>query len=264
MSMLNTDKYVQSEAVSRRGCQGLYCRATSFGPPTMSNLIQNALLVGASGLTGGKLLDLLLADPDIGQVSVLVRQTLPINPPKLRQHVIDFNELEARRELIQGDIVFCCLGTTIRQAGSQAHFKTVDYFYPLTLAMLAKMNGIKRFAAISSLGANAESGNFYLQVKGQLERALLALDFEQLILVRPSLLLGERKQLRPAERIGAAAGKLAGPLLCGPLRRYRPIDADVVAWNLLDTAIHNGPGQHTLESETLADRYLQAQCKHST
>lgn len=227
----------------------------------MSSSIKRALIVGASGLTGGKLLQLLLADANIEQVTALVRSPLRFSHPKLTQHEIDFALLETQRELIQGDIVFCCLGTTIRQAGSQAHFKTVDYFYPLTLAMLAKMNGIKRFAAISSLGANADSGNFYLQVKGQLERALLALDFEQLILVRPSLLLGERQQFRPAERLGASAGKLVAPLLCGPLRRYRPISADAVAWNLLNAANCDGPGQHLLESEVLAARFERDACK---
>ncbi len=227
----------------------------------MTSLIQNALLVGASGLTGSKLLQHLLADPDIGQVSVLVRQILPFNHPRLKQHEIDFNELESQRELIQGDIVFCCLGTTIRQAGSQAHFKTVDYFYPLTLAMLAKMNGINRFAVISALGASAESGNFYLQVKGQLERALAALDFEQLTIVRPSLLEGERREFRLAERLGTLAGRLARPLMCGPLLRYRPIPADVVAWNLLNAAQHDGAGRHILESDELARRFDQRPCQ---
>ncbi|MFO1381559.1 MAG: NAD(P)H-binding protein [Chitinivorax sp.] len=228
----------------------------------MPNIVKHVLLAGASGLTGGQLLQLLLADHDIERVTALVRTPLPVSHPKLQQQVIDFSTLEARRELVQADAVFCCLGTTMRQAGSQAHFKTVDYFYPLTLAMLAKMNGVKRFAAISSLGANADSGNFYLQVKGQLERALQALDFEQLVVVRPSLLLGERKQFRAAERLGIAAGKLVAPLLCGPLQRYRPIAAEAVAWNLLNAVVHDGPGRHTLESAQLAARYEQARCTH--
>lgn len=225
----------------------------------MSTPIQRVVIAGASGLTGGKLLSLLLQDPQITEVHALLRSPLPIDHPRLIQHQIDFSNLEAHRELIRGDVVFCCLGTTIRQAGSQARFKAVDYFYPLTLAMLAKLNGVPRFIAISSLGADADSGNFYLQVKGQLEKALIALQFLQLTLLRPSLLLGERKQLRPAEWLGNQAGKLAAPLLIGPLRRYRPIRVDVVAWNMLDAARHGHEPVKRLESDVLQARF-EASC----
>lgn len=215
----------------------------------------HALIVGASGLTGSALLRLLLDAPNVARVTALVRRRLPVDHPKLEQVELDFAELEQRRELIRADIVYCCLGTTIGKAGSEARFKTVDYFYPLTLAMLAKMNGVPSFAAISSLGANADSPTFYLKTKGQLENALKALAFDQLLLVRPSLLTGERQEFRLAERLSLAAGRLVSPLLLGWLRRYRPIAAEVVAWNLLQATRDVGHGTNIIESEQLAARY---------
>ena len=238
--------------------QHLYCRINLPHGPSMNPPLQRVVIAGASGLTGGKLLSLLLQDPQISEVHALLRSPLAIEHPRLIQHIIDFSNLEQHRELIRGDAVFCCLGTTIRQAGSQAHFKAVDYFYPLTLAMLAKLNGVPRFIGISSLGADANSGNFYLQVKGQLEKALMALQFTQLTLLRPSLLLGERKQLRPAEWLGIQVGKLASPLMCGPLRRYRPISVESVAWNMLDAAHNAGAAIEIRESEQQQQRFAAA------
>ncbi|WP_137936535.1 NAD(P)H-binding protein [Chitinivorax sp. B] len=221
--------------------------------------IKTILIVGASGLTGRALLDLALEDPVIERVIVWVRQPLGIQHPKLSELTIDFNELEHYRSQLHADAVLCCLGTTIKQAGSEARFKTVDYFYPLQLAMMAKMNGIHRFAVISSLGANAQSPNFYLRTKGQLEKALVALAFDRLVVVRPSLLAGARHEFRLGERIGLVLGKLLSGLLRGSLARYRPIPVQAVAWNLLE-AIKEDNGQTiTLESEILAAKFAAAQ-----
>ncbi|MBB5017139.1 uncharacterized protein YbjT (DUF2867 family) [Chitinivorax tropicus] len=219
--------------------------------------IKSLLIAGASGLTGRALLDMALNDATLERVCVLVRQPLGIQHPKLTELVIDFNELEHYRSVLKADALLCCLGTTIKQAGSEARFKTVDYFYPLQLAMMAKMNGIRRFGVISSLGADAHSRHFYLRTKGQLEKALTALAFDRLVIARPSLLIGQRAEVRLGERLGLIVGRLAGGLLRGKWARYRPISAQAVAWNLLD-AIKSDSGQQTLESDVLAAHFAAA------
>lgn len=208
-----------------------------------------ALLVGATGLVGGFVLARLLAHPDYPNVEIWVRRELPLRDPKLIQRVVDFSRLPSQQ--VQADHVFCCLGTTIRKAGSEASFREVDHDYPLALARLARSGGSKKFLMVSALGADAAASVFYNRVKGEVEDAITALDLPAVWFFRPSLLLGPRQENRPGERIGAVIGKLLAPLLVGGLRKYRPIHVDTVAAAMVYAATHEVP-PGAIESDAIA------------
>ncbi len=150
---------------------------------------------------------------------------------------MDFDVLRSLGEHF--DDLFCCLGTTIRKAGSQEAFKRVDHDYPLALARLGKTVGAQQFLLVSALGADAQSSVFYSRVKGETERDIAAIGLPKVSFMRPSILLGERHERRPGERAGIFVGKLIAPLLLGPLRKYRPIHADDVAAAMLYVANHD-------------------------
>lgn len=155
-----------------------------------------ALVLGATGLVGSALTrDLLGGNWD--EVRVLVRRPLALEHPKLRQIQVDWDRLEQYSEQFAGVYaVFCCLGTTIKQAGSQEQFERVDLEYPLAAAALAKEHNVKQFLAVSSMGASAKSRTFYSRIKGRTEEGLIAAGFHGLHLFRPSLLLGDRAEFR--------------------------------------------------------------------
>jgi uncharacterized protein YbjT (DUF2867 family) len=201
------------------------------------------VLVGASGLVGAECLALLLADPAVARVVVLARRTLEgvSASPKLVAHVVDFDHLETQADLFTADQMICCLGTTIGQAGSKERFRAVDFGIPLALAKLGAERGVRHFLLVSALGADARSRVFYNRVKGQLEDALSPLPFRSLSIVRPSLLLGERREFRLGERI---AQRLAF-LMPG---KYAAIRARDVAAALVRLAKEDAPGKRIVES----------------
>jgi uncharacterized protein YbjT (DUF2867 family) len=196
---------------------------------------RTALLVGATGLIGSFLLQRLLASEAYARVTVWVRRDLGQAHPKLSSTTVDFDRLQERR--VEAEDVFCCLGTTIKQAGSQAAFRRVDYDYPVALATAAAGGGAKRLLVVSALGSNPDSGVFYSRVKGEMEIAVRAAGVPATIFFRPSLLSGPRKEVRRGERIGEAVGKVLGPLL----GKYRPIAAEMVAAAMLKSALENRP-----------------------
>lgn len=212
---------------------------------------RTALLLGATGLVGGHCLDLLLHDEGYSSVVAPGRRLLPIEHAKLQQHTIDFERLQDFKHLLQAQDVFCCLGTTIKQAGSQDAFRKVDYEYPVGLAALAARSGAEQFLLVSSLGASAASRVFYSRVKGETEAAIAALPFKGVQIFRPSLLLGERKEFRPGERLAERASKLFSFLLAGPLRKYRPVQARAVAAAMLKIAPEHPAGVNIYESDQI-------------
>jgi len=187
---------------------------------------RTALVAGASGLVGGFLLDGLLEAPQYRQVISLGRRALPREHPKLVQRTADFARLE-EESLPSAEDAFCCLGTTLKKAGSQEAFRAVDHDAVLAFARAAKRAGVRRFLVVTALGADARSSVFYNRVKGEAEQALQALGFESLVILRPSLLLGDRAESRPGERAAIVASRVLGPLL----RPFggRPIEARTVA-----------------------------------
>jgi uncharacterized protein YbjT (DUF2867 family) len=185
-----------------------------------------ALLLGASGLTGGYCLQELLNENQFDRILALSRKPLNVNHPKLVQIITDFSDLTDLKATLKAEVVFCCLGTTIKKAGSKEKFKQIDYEYPLQVAQIAKENGTHTFALVSAIGADTNSLFFYSRVKGELEQALKNLSFPSLIILQPSLLLGDRKEKRMGEDIGKVISSLLGFLIPA---KYKAIHAQQVA-----------------------------------
>lgn len=206
---------------------------------------RTALVAGATGLIGGHLVPLLLADPAYEKVVALSRRPLQgIASAKLQTIISDFDALDLALSGIAADDAFCALGTTIKAAGSQEAFRKVDHDYIAAFARAAKAAGAKRFLLVSSMGADANSPIFYSQVKGETERAIRSIGFESMHIFRPGLLLGERKEKRRGEEIGAALTPFLNPLMLGPLRAYRSIKGETVARAMKGAALSGGAGAH--------------------
>lgn len=190
---------------------------------------KTAILLGASGLVGSFLLDILLNSEEYRSVIIFVRKEIGLKHSKLTEYIIDFDQLDNYADLVQGDDLFCCLGTTIKQAKTREAFKLVDYYYPLKFAEMAKKNGVTQFLMVTSIGANDTSSVFYLKTKGACEEAIKKLNLSSTSIFRPSSLLGPRKVVRPQERIGEIVMKVFSFCLIGKLKKYRPIQAQRVA-----------------------------------
>jgi uncharacterized protein YbjT (DUF2867 family) len=213
---------------------------------------RSALVLGATGLVGGHCVELLLADPTWNRVIVVGRRATGRDHPRLVEVVADFARLDEHADAFAVDEVFCCLGTTIRKAGSREAFMRVDHDFPLAAARLASEQGTPRFLLVTAVGADAGSRIFYNRVKGEVERDVTALPFEGVALLRPSLLLGDRAERRPAEALWQRLMPLAAPLLVGPLRRYRALDAADVARAMVRLAREGFRGVRVLESDEIA------------
>jgi len=213
---------------------------------------RTALLAGATGLVGGHVLRLLLADPDSTPVTVLGRRPLATGHPKLVQHTVDFDRLAELTPFPRADDVFCCLGTTIKTAGSQDAFYKVDFTYVHELARLAVAAGARQLLLISSLGADPASRVFYSQVKGKVEDAVRALPYYGVHIFRPSLLLGERAEFRLGERLATVVAPVVSWALVGGLAKYRPIHAETVAQAMVRVAKERREGTRVYESDEIA------------
>ncbi len=205
-----------------------------------------ALLVGATGLVGSELLTQLLVHPNYKEVVALVRRPLDQKHPKLRQEIIDFDQLDATK--VQGDDVFSALGTTLKKAGSKDAQYRIDCMYPAQIGLLARQNGAKQYLLVSALAANADSSNFYLRTKGDLEGKIKALNFDHFVTARPALLLGDREDVRLGEVIGAAISRLFKPIIP---RKYQAIAASKVATALISLANQDLQGFQIVESDML-------------
>lgn len=215
---------------------------------------RTSLVLGATGLVGAALLQLLAEDPVYAAVTALLRRTSRTSLPKVREVVIDFERPDEYRSHLGVDDIFCCLGTTIKQAGSEAAFRKVDYEIPVAIARAALLAGAKRYVIVTAVGASAGSRIFYNRVKGETEDALRALAFpEGIHILHPSILLGNRAEPRPGEKVASALMSTTRPLFVGYLARYRAIDAADVARAMKNaaTAGKDGPGVHVYEGKTL-------------
>jgi uncharacterized protein YbjT (DUF2867 family) len=211
--------------------------------PQVSN---SAVVIGATGLVGFECVKQLAARPDFERVTAVARRALPdeLQSPSLQTLLIDFDRLDDRPEAFRASHVFCALGTTIKQAGSRERFRQVDFGYPLRVAVLARAAGTRHFLLVSSVGANPASRGFYLRVKGDLEQAIMALGFPSVTIVRPSLLLGDRKEFRRGEMIAMRLG-WALP------RKYRAVHGRDVARALVDAAVEHRAGVRVIENSEL-------------
>lgn len=211
----------------------------------------SALLLGATGLVGGRVLDLLLDDPAFGRVVVLGRRPVDRAHPKLRQHVADLRRVADHAPLFRVDDVFCCLGTTIRAAGSQEAFRRVDHDVVVDSARTAAAAGARRYLLVTAAGADRRSRFFYNRVKGEAEEGVRAQPFEGVVILRPSLILGPRAERRPAEALAQRVAPMLAPLLAGPLRRYRAVEAGAVARAMVRMAKERPRGVRVVESDEI-------------
>jgi uncharacterized protein YbjT (DUF2867 family) len=213
----------------------------------------SALLLGATGLVGGHVLDLLLDDPAYGRVVVLGRRPVDRQHPRLTQNAADLGRLDEHADSFAVDDVFCCLGTTIRKAGSQDAFRRVDHDYVVHSARVAAAAGARRYLLVTAAGANAESGIFYNRVKGEAEAGVRAQPFEGVVILRPSLILGPRAERRTAEAVFQRVAPALGWMMVGPLRRYRAVDALAVARAMVRAAKERTRGVRIVESEEIQE-----------
>ncbi|EMY77543.1 NADH(P)-binding protein, PF13460 family [Leptospira weilii serovar Ranarum str. ICFT] len=214
---------------------------------------KNALVAGATGLIGKYLLEELSASAYYQKVYALVRR--PGSVFGAEEIVSDFDTLSVASFPEGITDVFCSLGTTISKAGSRENFKKVDYEYVLKLAEFAKEKGAKSFLVVSALGADPKSLVFYNRVKGEMERGLEEIGFSFLGIFRPSLLEGERKEVRPGETVGQFFAKIVNPFLLGGIRKYRSIHGRTVAKAMIRIAQKEPRGVRILESDRIADQY---------
>ena len=214
---------------------------------------QTAVVLGATGLTGSSLVTLLLHDNRFSKVKVLLRKPTLKQRPGLEPIIVDFDDQESLTAALQGDVVFCCIGTTIAKAGSQEKFREVDFNIPLRCAVIAHQNNIPQFVLMSSIGANINSRNFYQRTKGEIERAIEALGFPALQIFRPSVLLGRRQELRLGELIVALLIPVFYFFLQGSWRKYRPIKAVNVAKAMINAVINTPSGTHVYESDAIKE-----------
>jgi len=216
-----------------------------------------ALIAGATGLIGSELVETLKQTNYYQKIYLLVRREVDAVDERVVPLVLDFDGFQSK-DLPKVQDVYCCLGTTMKNAGSKSAFRKVDYHYPLKLAELCRKNGAEQYMLVSSMGANKSSRFFYNQVKGETEEALAGVGYPALHIFRPSILLGNRKEKRNGEKIAQKVMQMVSPLMVSKLRNYRPIYGKTVAKAMLVAARQKRQGPHLFESaqiEVLAKEY---------
>ena len=205
-----------------------------------------ALIIGATGSTGSKVLELLLKDETYSQVTVFVRRELKIKHDKLKVHIIDFNQTEQWKTLVQGDALFSCLGTTLQAAGSKDAQWKIDYDYQYQFAKAAQQNGVTNYVLISSSNASSKSFFFYSKMKGQLEDAVKLLGFSKLLIFRPPLLIREKSE-RKMEVLATKVLTFFNNV--GLLRSQKPMPTNVLAKAMVKAVKVLDNGQHIIEGQ---------------
>ena len=188
-----------------------------------------ALLFGSSGLVGGHLLNQLIKDNNYSKIKLFVRLAPEISDPKIEIIKTDFNNLQNHKEDIMGDDCFVCIGTTKQNSPDRDEYRRVELEVPKEIAKIPKSNLVNSFIFVSTLYANSKSSGDYVRFKGLVEEALKRLNFPKLAIMRPSFLMGDRKEKRASEKIGIFVFKLLSPLLLGPLKKIKPIHSEIVA-----------------------------------
>lgn len=212
--------------------------------------LKTALVFGATGLIGGFVAELLEQDDRYKEVILFTRKPISTKAGKTRQITFNPADIQAITHHVKGDHLFCCIGTTIKKAGSKEIFFETDHNLVIEIAKAAASNHVQSFSLVSSIGASPKSGNFYLRTKGQVEESLKRLTFPNLNILRPSMLLGIRHEYRMMEEWGKTVAKLISPLLSGRLKKYRPVHAATVAEAMIISAF-SGNGIHILESDQI-------------
>ena len=195
--------------------------------------MKTALVFGSSGLIGGHLLNQLIKDNNYNKIKIFVRSEPENNDPKVEVIKTDFNNLENHKEDIKGDDCFFCIGTTKQNSPDKSEYRRIELEVPKQIAQIAKSNSVKSFVFVSSGYADPKSSGDYLKFKGEVEEELKKLNFPKLGIMRPSFLLGDRKEKRIGEKIGIFVFKLLSPLFVGPLKKMKPIHSATVAKSMI-------------------------------
>ena len=201
--------------------------------------MKTALLFGSTGLVGGHVLNYLIQNSNYSKIKLFVRSFIEINDPKIEIIKTDFNNLNKHAEDIKGDECFFCIGTTKKKSPNKNEYQKIELDIPKKIAQIAKSNLVKSFFFVSSGYANPKSSGEYLKLKGLVEEEIKNLNFDKIGIMRPSFLLGYRKEKRIGEKIGIIIFKILTPILIGPLRKMRPIKAEIVAKAMIKLANEN-------------------------
>ena len=201
--------------------------------------MKTALIFGSTGLVGGHVLDQLIQNKNYSKIKLFVRSAYAIDDPKIEIVKTDFNNLENHIEDIKGDDCFFCIGTTKKNSPDKDEYKRVELEVPKQVAQIAKSNLVNSFVFVSSGYADPKSSGDYLKFKGLVEEELKRLNFSKLGVMRPSFLLGDRKEKRVGEKIGIFVFKILSPLFLGPLKKMKPIHSATVAKVMIKIANEN-------------------------
>lgn len=220
--------------------------------------MKTAIILGATGLTGGLLLEKLLKDPSFDKIKLFSRSSVEKKSSKIEEHLIDMFQLEQHSEAVKADVVFCCIGTTKSKTPDKETYKKIDYGIPVTAAKLAKQNGIKTFIAISALGANPNSSVFYNKTKGEMQRDVLKQGFDSaqpdIYILQPSLIIGDRNEARFGENIAEFFMKVFGFLIP---KKYKMIKAETIA-EAMRVLAKKGNTEKIITSEKIKEIALQS------
>lgn len=209
---------------------------------------KTALVIGATGLVGEQLVLKLIDHTEFEKVVVFGRSKLGLNNPKLEERVIDFDQPESWKDLVKGDVAFSSLGTTIKTAKTKENQYRVDYTYQYEFAKAASENGVPAYLLVSSLGADTKSSIFYSRMKGELDEAISKLLFQKTVIVRPSILDGNRKEKRPAEKVSLAIMRFLSKII---LKKYRPTPVDLLTDSMIKLALDNALGVRIVEADEI-------------
>ena len=200
---------------------------------------RTAAIFGATGLVGSNLLKLLTNNSAYTKILVFNRRLQNYSSPKIKEILFNKQDIALIKEQLSATDLFCCIGTTIKKAGSKKAFSEVDYKIPTALAQIAENKKVNKMIVVSSVGANPNSNNFYLQTKGLMEQDIIKYAINKIHIVRPSILLGKRNEFRFGEEIGKIAIKLINPLIIGSAKKYKAVQAIHVAKAMIELAIGN-------------------------
>ena len=216
----------------------------------MNNQKKTAIILGATGLTGNILLHKLLADDRYRQIKIFTRKPLRFENPKVTEILCDLLDVDSYKENFYGDEIFCCIGTTTKKTPDKELYKKIDFGIPVSAAKLCKQNEIDTFIVMSSIGANTNSSIFYSRTKGEMEDTVLEQKIGNTFILRPSMIGGNRNESRVGEKVGSILMKVLNPLFIGSLRKYRIIDAEIIANAMIELA-NNKIDNQIIESDKI-------------
>ena len=212
---------------------------------------KTAIILGATGLTGSNLLTKLIHDNRYDNIKLFSRSKIDGLPKRVTQYLGDLLKLEDFKAEFTADEVFCCIGTTAKKTPDKNLYKKIDHGIPLAAAKLAKENKINTFLVVSAMGANKKSSVFYNKTKGEMENDVLLENIEKTIILRPSIIGGERKERRILEQIGLSIFKIIEPFFIGKLKQYKIIKGDSIAKAMIYLANNNYNGETIIKSNQI-------------